>query len=250
MSGLQQPLETGATRWIARVRIGLLVVIAAAGIGAGIMPLLESTPRVRSIPKSYGSGADDPRRTATEEVRVGVFSQTLAAPATVEADGSITAALYRDELAALIDGYDATRFATLGAAPKTFAVEPSAEPSAWDESSVRVRFVFVSDQSSVSSRPAAGTLGTITAWLRPHEALVVPDEAVLHGESGPYVMVASPDGQGFEHRAIEIGRSQKGLTFVTSGLSAGERVATGLACFVDAERRMRAEAPPHTAGAP
>jgi multidrug efflux pump subunit AcrA (membrane-fusion protein) len=244
---LQQPLETGATRWIARVRIGLLVLIGGAGIGAALMPLFESAPRVSSAPKSYAPGAEGPRGSATEEARVGVFSQTLAAPATIEEDGSITAALYRDEYAALLAGYDATRFMTLGATPKSFAVEPSAQPSAWDESSLRVRFVFVSDQSSISSRPLAGTLGTITAWLRPHEALMVPDEAVLHGKDGPHVMVALPDGQGFEQRAIEIGRSQKGMTFVTSGLAPGERVATGLACFVDAEHRMRAEATEHTA---
>lgn len=250
MGGLLRPLETGATRWIARVRIGLLVLIASAGIGAGIMPLLESTPRVTNVPKSYGSGAGDPRRSATEEARVGVFSQTLAAPATVEADGSITAALYRDELAALLAGYDSTSFTTLGAAPKTFAVEPTAEPSAWDESSLRVRFVFVSDRSSVSSRPVAGTLGTITAWLRPHEALVVPTDAVLHREGRPYVMVASSDGKSFERREIEIGRSQKGITFVTSGLEAGERVATGLARFADAEQRLCAGPTEPAAGGP
>jgi hypothetical protein len=40
------------------------------------------------------------------------------------------------------------------------------------------------------------------------------------------------------------------MTFVTAGLSAGERVATGVAAFVDAERRLRAKATEHAAGAP
>lgn len=226
------------------------MLIAGAGTGAAIMPLFEKTPRVSSSPKSYASDAGDAQGSATEEARTGVFSQTLAAPATVEANGSISATLYRDELAALLAGYDTTRFAVRGEATQSFLVEPSPPISAWDESSVRVRFIFVSDASKVSSRPEAGTLGVITARLGPYEALVVPDAAVLHDDSGPYVMVASPDAKNFEHRAIEIGRSQKGVTFVTSGLAPGERIATGLACFVDAERRLSAHAAEHTAGAP
>jgi hypothetical protein len=246
---LQEPLDIGAPRWIVRIRIGLLVLIAGAGIGATIMPFLERPPRAL-IPKSYGDDAGHDQPSAIDQARVGVFSQTLSAPATVEEDGAITATLYRDELAALLAGYDITHFMTLGAEPKSFLVEPSAPPSAWDESSLRVRFVFVSDRSSVASRPEPGTLGVIKAWLRPHEALVVRDEAVIHGEHGPYVWVAAPNGRGFEPRAIEIGRSQKGITFVTSGLSSGERVAARLAVFVDAERRLHDEASQRSPGAP
>jgi hypothetical protein len=245
---LQEPLDIGAPRWIVRIRIGLLVLIASAGIGAAIAPFLQSPPRTR-IPKSFGTDAGHDQPNAIDEVRVGVFSQTLSAPAAVEDDGAITATLYRDELAALLAGYDVAHFVTLGAEPKSFLVEPSASPSDWDESSLRVRFVFVSDRSKVASRPGPGTVGVIKAWLRPHEALVVRDEAVMHGEHGPYVWIAAPNGRGFEPRAIEIGRSQKGITFVTSGLASGDRVASRLAVFVDAERRLQ-EATQRSPGPP
>jgi multidrug efflux pump subunit AcrA (membrane-fusion protein) len=277
---LQQPHETGATRAIAAVRIALLVLIAIAGIGAAIVAYSGGT-RVTGAPRyvcpmHHEITATTPgtcpicnmalvamqeaaamhdtvhqRRSAIDQARRRVFSQDLAALAMVEADGSITATLYRDELATLLSGSDLIRFTTHGATRQSFPVEVSAgPPEVWDESTLHVRFELVTEPGAKPMRLNPGTIGAITARLEQHEALIVLDTAVLHGEHGPYVLVASADGTHFEPRPIEIGRSQNGMTFVTSGLEAGERVAAGLAFFADAERQLHegASAPP--AGAP
>ncbi|HTO83472.1 MAG TPA: efflux RND transporter periplasmic adaptor subunit [Methylomirabilota bacterium] len=54
-------------------------------------------------------------------------------------------------------------------------------------------------------------------------AIVVPDAAVEHGQSGTYVFVVGKDST-VEMRPVAIGRSLRGETVVESGLAAGEQV--------------------------
>jgi multidrug efflux system membrane fusion protein len=54
-------------------------------------------------------------------------------------------------------------------------------------------------------------------------AIVVPDAAIEHGQSGNYVFVVRKDST-VEMRTVAIGRSLRGETVVERGLSAGEQV--------------------------
>jgi cobalt-zinc-cadmium efflux system membrane fusion protein len=57
-----------------------------------------------------------------------------------------------------------------------------------------------------------------------HEALVLPQDAVLLVQDQAVVYVATDDG--FELRPVELGERLKGRVVVTAGLKAGERVVT------------------------
>jgi len=54
-------------------------------------------------------------------------------------------------------------------------------------------------------------------------ALAVPQAAILSHQNGPAVYVRSDDG--FEVRAVTVGRSDEGWVEILSGLAAGERFA-------------------------
>jgi multidrug efflux system membrane fusion protein len=56
-------------------------------------------------------------------------------------------------------------------------------------------------------------------------ALVVPDQAIQLGQSGPFVYVVK-DGDTVEARRVTVDRTVDGLSVVSKGLSAGERVVT------------------------
>jgi len=75
--------------------------------------------------------------------------------------------------------------------------------------------------------------------VRSPEPPVIPVAAILESEDGPYVLVVSADGHVLTRRAVEIGRVFGGVAAVISGLVSSERVLTGSAFFLDAERRLR-----------
>jgi cobalt-zinc-cadmium efflux system membrane fusion protein len=165
------------------------------------------------------------RRVSAIEVR---------APAWVENDGRVAAMLYHDEAAGLRAGERALFFRA--AAPAAgIPVRASAEPTAArDESTSRVRFGIEPGAPRVSP----GEVGWVALASRPRERLVVPAGAVLYSSRGPYVLVEEPDGT-FRQRTVAIGRVDRGLAVVLSGLGDGERIAAANAFFLDAERRLR-----------
>lgn len=69
-----------------------------------------------------------------------------------------------------------------------------------------------------------GQLVSITLTLRvDHDALTIPDTAVLTSQGGPYVFVVSAD-KTVAARPVNVARSLDGLAVIDKGLSAGERV--------------------------
>lgn len=69
-----------------------------------------------------------------------------------------------------------------------------------------------------------GQLVSITLTLRvDHDALTVPDSAIMTGQKGRYVFVVRLDNT-VTTRPVTVARSLDGLTVVDSGLNAGERV--------------------------
>lgn len=72
----------------------------------------------------------------------------------------------------------------------------------------------------------------------PKTRLAVPQEAVLFGGQGQYVMEVIADGQ-FRPIIVETGITSNGLTEITSGLKQGQRIVTSGQFMIDAESNLR-----------
>jgi hypothetical protein len=169
-------------------------------------------------------------------------TRDLRAPATVEADGAVTALYYDDQIAALGEGEKGT-FSTSDAPDVRFPVRRTAHaPARWDGSTSRVRFRLDSDRTR-RSRPAPGQAGWLEVPRKAREVLTVPSSAVLQSPEGPYVL--TPTGAySFVKRRIEIGETflKHGFVVVLSGLRVHEPVVSRATFFLDAERRLGATA--------
>jgi hypothetical protein len=163
------------------------------------------------------------------------------APAWVEADGVVTAVIYRDEIDGLVPGARASFFAARAphAAIALRALPGAPDTEAEDGATARVRFRMDANTEGV---PAAGEVGRVRLLDRGRELPVVAESAILHGAEGPYVLVASPDRRTLTPRPIQIGKIFGGMVFVLSGLGPRELVLTRSAFFVDAERRLHQRA--------
>jgi len=72
----------------------------------------------------------------------------------------------------------------------------------------------------------------------PKARLAVPQDAVLFGGQGQYVMEVVGDGQ-FRPTMVEAGVTSNGLTEITSGLKQGQRIVTSGQFMIDAESNLR-----------
>jgi hypothetical protein len=169
-------------------------------------------------------------------------TRDLRAPASVDADGVVTALYYDDQIAALAAGEKGT-FSPADAPDVRFPVRRTADaPVPWDHSTSRVRFRLEQDRRRRSpSRPAPGQAGWLEVPRKPREVLTVPSSAVLQSPEGPYVL--TPTGPySFAKRRIEIGETflKHGFVVVLSGLRVHEPVVSRATFFLDAERRLGA----------
>ena len=171
--------------------------------------------------------------TANPERRV--FAQEMRVPAWVEATGLVGALLYNDEMTDLSPGDRALFFRAVTPAvgyDVRLAADP---PAAWDRSTSRVRF----HTSAAALRP--GEVGWLTLPARSRDVLVIPLTAVVNSPRGPYVLVASADGNTFTKRPVQIGRTVRGFVVVVGGVREQDRVVVGNTFFLDAERRLQPE---------
>jgi hypothetical protein len=184
------------------------------------------------------AGAVKPSSYQTYDIaRRRAYGPDMPAPAWVEDDGAVAAILYTDELVARAPDERAV-FSSSATPGSVVAVTATTEaPQPWDRSTRRVR--FHADGASPALRPR--DVGWLRRAQRSPEPPVIPVAAILEGAGGPYVLVVSADGQMLTRRAVEIGRVFGGVAAVLSGLGPSERVLTGSAFFVDAERRLRQE---------
>jgi len=223
-------------------------VTASAGGKCPIcgMALEPARASRRAGPEGVPGEAADMQRSELEIVRGRVFTVQVRAPASYDGGDLVVALLYRDEVAALVPG-ERGRFAPAGAPDEIFEARLGDEPpQAVDGATARVRFHL----AGAEGRPAPASAGWLTLAPRTRELLTVPDAAVLQGPEGPYVLVASPDSRAFTVRRIEVGRVFYGLAVVTAGLVRNERVAANRAFYLDAERRLRADAERSTGAGP
>jgi len=172
----------------------------------------------------------------------------LRGPAWVDDDGTIAAIYYNDQIQAIAPG-DLGTFA-LGDAPESrFAARRTDDaPVAWDRSTSRIRF----RGESGTAPPTPGQTGWLEVTPRPRQVLSVSSSAVLQAPEGPYVLAWSGHGYDFVKRPIEIGETflKQGLTVVLSGLQPNDRVIARATFFVDADRRLGADASQIALGAP
>lgn len=162
---------------------------------------------------------------ATAERRA--FAEPLRVPAWVDADGSVTALVFRDDLVGAEPGLVAL-FSSANLPREAIDVALAAAPAVdWDRSTVRVRF----DAAAGAPGVVPGVEGTLALPARSHELLVVPTDAIVNTPRGPIVVVLDTAQHRFVRRPVEVGRIHVGVTAVLSGLTAGDQVAVGGAFF-------------------
>jgi len=163
-----------------------------------------------------------------------VFSQAIDAPAWMDESGQVQAVFYNDELPALAE---AEPFALFAAGERRLALSRTSEPPAsWDEATSRVAFDLKDRMSAATAR----SVGRVLLPAGRRSSLVVPEDALLALDDGPYVLVREGDSAGFEKRPLRIGKTQYDMVTVASGLVGHEPVAVRNAFLLDAERRFRA----------
>lgn len=173
--------------------------------------------------------------TAKEEM----FARQVRAPAWVDKEGRLVAALYKDELVGLLPGEHALFFRAGAPGAGVDVTRTTEPPTPWDGSTSEVHFRLAPGASPTVPTLRPGDVGWLKLAARHSKLLVVPSSAVLYSSEGPYVLVASTDRRTFSKRRVEVGRAFRGLTVVLSGLRPAEPIAHFDAFFLDAERRLQ-----------
>jgi hypothetical protein len=171
----------------------------------------------------------------------------LRGPAWVDGDAEIVSIFYTDQVQAMAPDEPAS-FRTTAAPDAAVTVRRTGDaPVAWDRSTSLVRF-----RPEGPARLAVGRAGWLEVAPRSRQVLGVAASAVLQAREGPYVLAWSGQGYRFVKRPIEIGETflKEGIAVVLSGLEPHDRVIARATFFVDADRRLGADAGEITLGAP
>ena len=201
-------------------------------------------PDTAPIVSPKRGGAGDLRPYGIEAAKRRTFSLEMTAPAWVEADGTVAALLYRDELATLADGEEGVFFASDGVGGRVAVRHAAGPPRPWDGATALARFDPIAAAAAPRARVAAaaprpGVVGWLVLPPKPREMLVLTYAGVVESPDGRAVFVASDDGGSFTRRRVELGRVFHGLGAVLDGVAAGERIAIGNPFFLEAEWRLR-----------
>jgi Cu(I)/Ag(I) efflux system membrane fusion protein/cobalt-zinc-cadmium efflux system membrane fusion protein len=111
-------------------------------------------------------------------------------------------------------------------------VSPSLDPEA---RTAKVRF----ELANAGGKLKPGMFATVELRATDRPALVVPANAVFDSGTRQLVFVDRGEGR-FEPRDVKIGSRADGLASVSSGLKAGERVASSAVFLLDSESQLRA----------
>jgi hypothetical protein len=174
-------------------------------------------------------------RSSVAQVRRNVNPGEVFAPAIAEADGTITARLYRDELATL-GPEERAEFVPSAAPDAAVAVERSAADPVVHTTLADVAF----HAARAAAAPPAGQIGWVKLAFRSRDMLVVRSSAIVQSADGPYVLVFSAQKGTLARRKIEVGKDFAGMTAVLGGLRDKEYVVMGNTFSFDAERRQQA----------
>ena len=185
-------------------------------------------------------------RFSVAPVRRNVLPGEVFAPAIAEADGTITARLYRDELATLATDERAefVPSAAPDAPGATIRVVRDAGDPAVHATLADVKFRPEPHPAGSGAPPAgappAGQVGWIKLAYKTRDMLVVRSSAVIHGPDGPYVLVFSAQKGNLTRRKVEFGKEWEGMTAIVGGVRDKEFVVMGDTFSFDAERRLQA----------
>lgn len=174
-------------------------------------------------------------RFSVAQARRNVNPGEVFAPAIAEADGAITARLYRDELATLAADEGAEFVPTAAPDAPVKVVRDAAEPVV-HATLADVRF----RPGPGAAAPPPGQVGWIKLVYKSREMLVVRASSVIHASDGPYVLVFSAQKGTLAKRKIEVGKEFMGMTAVMAGLRDKEFVVMANPFSFDAERRLQA----------
>jgi hypothetical protein len=191
----------------------------------------------RDIALTALRASDEARRLLRFSVapaRRNVVPGEVFAPAIVEADGTITAKLYRDELATLAAD-ERAEFVPSAAPDAPVKVERDARAPV-----VHATLADAAFHPIAAAAPPAGQVGWIRLAFRSRDMLVVRASSVIHGPDGPYVLVFSARQGNLTRRPVELGKEWEGMTAIVGGLRDKEFVVMGDAFSFDAERRLQA----------
>jgi hypothetical protein len=174
-------------------------------------------------------------RFSVARARHNAFRGEVHTPAISEADGTVTAQLYRDELASLAPD-DLVELIPASAPGTRIKLQRDAIPPLIQGAIARVR--FHAEPGSFASSPAGTGWVKLPNKVRP--VLVVRSQGIVNAPDGPYVLVFSADRGAITKRHVEIGKDYGGMTAVMSGLSDKDYVVMANTYSFDAERRLKA----------
>ena len=179
-------------------------------------------------------------RFSVAPARRNVLPGEVFAPAIVEADGTITARLYRDELATLAAD-ERAEFVPAAAPDTPVKLVRDAQEPAVHATLADVKFRPESPAGSgAAAAPPAGQVGWVKLAHKSRDMLVVRASSVIHGPDGPYVLVFSAQKGNLTRRKVEFGKEWEGMTAIVGGLRDKEFVVMGDTFSFDAERRLQA----------
>jgi Cu(I)/Ag(I) efflux system membrane fusion protein len=148
----------------------------------------------------------------------------------------VVADVYESEIRFVKEGMPATL--TLNAFPnrefagKTVFIDPMLDPIS---RTVKVRVTFPNPTKELKPE----MFGEVVLKGSPHEALTIPEDAVINSGTGHVVFVAINDGK-FQPRLVQLGDTDGNQVEIVSGLTLGERVVTRANFLIDSESRLRA----------
>jgi len=120
---------------------------------------------------------------------------------------------------------------------RTFAGRVATVLPALSDAARTLRVRIPLDNADHALRP--GMWASVRLRGETHEALVIPDSAVLHAGERSVVFVDLSGGR-YRPRRVELGASGEGQVEVLRGLEAGERVVAAGTFLIAAESRLRA----------
>lgn len=208
------------------------------------MPDDPAATGARDIALTALRASDEARRLlrfSVAPVRRNVLPGEVFAPAIVEADGTITARLYRDELATLAAD-ERAEFVPGDAPGDAVRVQRNTRDPVIHATIADVEFRPdpVPAGGAAPAGPPAGRLGWVKLTYRSRDMLVVRSSAVIHGPDGPYVLVFSAEKGNLTRRPVELGKEWEGMTAIVGGVRDKEFVVMADAFSFDAERRLQA----------
>lgn len=178
-------------------------------------------------------------RFSVAPVRRNVLPGEVFAPAIAEADGTITARLYRDELATLAAD-ERAEFVPAAAPDAPVQIVRDAQDPAVHATIADVKFrPDAHAGSGAPATPPAGQVGWVKLSYKTRDMLVVRASSVIHGPDGPYVLVFSAQKGNLTWRKVELGKEWEGMTAIAGGVRDKEFVVMGDTFSFDAERRLQ-----------